>query len=134
MIRSVSVRVARLSMSHLLLAVLVLVARLLGPAVPPAQAGNLAASVGQLVICHAGDGPSLPNQDPGKPADHEHDCLLCPACHLPVSAVLPAPVAPLAWAPAGAIAKRPASPPPSTVPPRPARLADRPTGPPIASI
>ena len=120
-------RSARPRTAHLLLAVLLLLARLLGPAMPAAAADRAPAG---MVICHAG-GPAAPEPEPAAPAPAQ-DCLLCPACHLVPAAVLPAAPTLLASTPTAAPAPRPAVPPPATGPPHPARLAARPTGPPAA--
>ena len=121
-------------MAHLLLAVLVLAARLLGPAATVAKAADPILAAGFLVICHAGDGPATPQPDPAKPASHEHDCLLCPACHAVGQAALLAEPVIFAWTPTAAVADNPALPPPSTGPPHSVRLAARPTGPPASPV
>ena len=86
MVRLAPLRGAGVRRHRVLLAVLVLLARLVGPGVPAALALEL--PPGAFVICHAGNGDASPAHEPAKNGDHEHACQLCPACHLAVPPAL----------------------------------------------
>ena len=112
----------------MLLATLLMVARLIAPAMamplPAADPVELALQT----ICHA-DGPG----PPGAPAQPDHtDCLLCPACHLVAHAALPAP-GPLLLPPSVMAVGVSAPLPPATGPPSRVRTPAQPTGPPALS-
>jgi hypothetical protein len=111
-------------MPIMLLAMLVLVARLLGPGI----ALDRLAGGPALVICHAVS-DDAPSPGPAKHS-HEHDCQLCPACHLAALAAIIPPHTAIAVCVALAAAAPAAPPPPATGPPHAGRLAARPTGPP----
>ena len=122
------------SMCRLMLAMLVLMARLLGTGIP--IAGAQAAPVDfvgleGVAICHGGGGPA--DQDPFHAPGHDHACLLCPACFMAGPAVLPpsCDVPPLVPA---RLPGRAALPPSATGPPHPARVATPPTGPPAHPV
>jgi hypothetical protein len=127
------VQVARFRTLHLLVAALVLMARLLAPDMAFAASAptDLATLLG-AEICHA-DG-TVPDKAPAAPGHHAHDCLLCPACHL--SAQLAIPVATAVPIATGAVTlvNHAAMAPPTTGPPAQPRVADQPTGPPAVSI
>jgi hypothetical protein len=127
MARWVPVDTAFRSMSIMLLAVLVLLARLLGPALPGVAIDKLAGGPA-LVICHA-VGDDAPAPSPAKHT-HEHDCQLCPACHLAALAAIIPPATTVSVPVAIAVAGQAAPLPPTTGPPHAGRLAARPTGPP----
>ena len=88
---------ARVSMPHMLLAVFVLMIRLTTPLLPMSvdepirlPTGSLAAVLGEQPICHAGAATDdTPDQAPANhPLGHEHDCGLCPICHLVATPML----------------------------------------------
>ena len=115
-----------------MLAVLVLMVRLFGPGLSAAYAHVAPASwagLGGAAICWAGNTRDVPaGQHPSKSPAHEH--LLCPACQLAAQAALAVAdrIVPL---PAVALQPGKAAPlPTATGPPRPVRVAARPTGPP----
>lgn len=124
-------------MCRLMLAMVVLLARLLGTGIPTASAQAVPvdfAGLEGVAICHGGGVPDVPaGQDPSKAPGHDHACLLCPACFLAGPAVLP----PSCDVPPLALVRMPgraALPPPATGPPHPARAATPPTGPPAHPV
>lgn len=126
------------SRCRLLLAVLMLVARLFDPGLSAAHAYAAPATGAGLegaAICWAGDTrDALAGPHPSESPAHEHDCLLCPACQLAGQAALTAAdgIVPL---PVMTLQPRPAAPSPAaTGPPHPARVAARPTGPPGSRV
>ena len=114
-------------MPCVLLAALVLFARLAAPAMAMPSADPAGLSLG--TICHGGD-PAQPD----RPTQPDHgDCLLCPACHLAAHAALPTPTAP-AVPPPRLVATGVGAPlPPATGPPARHRSTAQPTGPPALS-
>ncbi len=118
-------------MSIMLLVMLVLVARLLGPVLPGVALDRLASGP-ELVICHAAS-TDAPAPSPAKHG-HDHDCQLCPACHLAALAAIIPPATTVIIRVALAGAGPAAPPPPATGPPHAGRLAARPTGPPAFSV
>lgn len=110
----------------IVLATLILFARLLAPAMAmPSDIG------GPLIpICHSGASGEAPGS-----TDHpaQHDCLLCPACHLVSHAVLPMPMIPGVPLPAVSPIGLAAPLPPPTGPPIQVRTVAQPTGPPALS-
>ena len=119
---------------RLLLAMVVLVARLFGPGLSAAHAYAAPANWTGLegaAICWASDTRDAPvGQHPSKPSAHEHDCLRCLGCQLGAQAGL---TAADDLAPPCVATLQPgkaALPPTATGPPYPARVAARPTGPP----
>ena len=133
---------ARVSMPHMLLAVLVLMIRLTTPLLPMSidepislPTGSLAALLSEQPICHGGAGTDgTPDQAPANhPPSHEHDCGLCPICHI-VSApmLISRGVAALA-APIVIDSIRQVLPPPATGPPQQSRAAAQPRAPPSIS-
>ena len=123
-------------MCRLMLAMLVLLARLLGTGIPAASAQAAPADFAELegvAICHGGV-PDIPaGQDPSKAPGHDHACLLCPACFMASPAVL----LPSCGVPPPVLARLPgraALPPPATGPPHPARAATPSTGPPAHPV
>jgi hypothetical protein len=132
----------RPSMPRLLLALLMLAIRLAAavmpmPAADPVRGPSdaVAALLGAQTICHAGNpqdaGPH--RQDPAHPADHGHDCGICPICHVMATPILAAAAAALA-PPPGVAATAPAALPPATGPPQVLRTAASPRGPPTRSV
>jgi hypothetical protein len=128
---------AGISMSRMLILLLVLAIRTAASLLPMAGAddqasGNLVAFLARQAICHAGgatdDGQSH------HPAQHDHDCDLCPICQL-MAAPLLSPAS-TAWLPPRAIAVtiRLADLPPATGPPLRLRSAASPRGPPAVSV
>ena len=121
-------RLAR-GMPSMLLAALLLFARLIAPAAatPGAPAGI--AQLALQTLCHGGAaGDQAPEQVPG-----QHDCLLCAACCAASQAAIPSPPAPLLLAPR--LTSIGQAPPPALADaprPRPRRVA-QPTGPPTPS-
>lgn len=117
---------------RLLVAVVVLWARLVGPAMamPLYPADPLA----DAPICHTGGPEDGQGGHSGGPDHHQHDCLICAACclahHVAISTADPV------YAGRAEVALR--SPvrqwPPAIGPPTAARLAIPPTGPPAPSI
>ena len=137
MVAQTPAKAAGTSMCRLMLAVLVLLARLLGTGLPIASA--LAAPVDfagldGAAICHGGGTPEVPaDQHPSKPPGHDHACLLCPACVMAAPAMLP----PSGDMPPRVHVQRPghtALPPPATGPPHVDRAATPPTGPPAHPV
>lgn len=111
-----------------LLATVLLFARLLAPSIAMAQPST---DLALQAICHS----PAPDQPPGRggPSDHR-DCLLCPACHLVSQAALPVHAAPELPRPT-VIATGLVTPWPSpTGPPSRVRTAAQPTGPPHPSV
>ncbi|WP_158747255.1 hypothetical protein [Acidisphaera sp. L21] len=108
----------------LLLAALVLLARLIGPTMQAEAAPWL----DDMPICHAGD------PTPDQPAPHRHDCLECLACHVVGHAVF---VAPAPMPLPRRLDLRPtryAMPPAIGPPARTLPTSSPPTGPPYAAI
>jgi hypothetical protein len=108
----------------LVLVAIVLLARLIGPA----MAADATPWLDDVPICHAGE--SAPDQ----PAQHRHDCLECLACHVAAHAVFiaPAPVMPQCHR---AVRAMRYTLPPATAPPARTRLkSSPPIGPPYAAI
>ena len=129
-------------MPCMLLALLVLFARLVAPvmAMPPATsptaspAGPGVAALAAFAICHAGPADDAADGATGEPGlKHETppaDCLLCPVCHIAGQALFPAPGGP-AMEPPGLLGVSLAAPlPPATAPPARPRAAAPPAGPP----
>ena len=128
---------AMLHLPRVLVAVLVLLTQwATGPLVlsqgRPAAQAEAAALFGGQFICHsdaaqgAGPGTSTPDQPPGQ----QHNCALCPACHLAAAPMLAAPDGATLPAPMVVPVGQPALLPPGTGPPRLVRYAARPRGPP----
>ena len=98
----------------------------------PAAQAEVAALFGGQFICHSdgaqgtGPGTSTPYQPPGQ----QHDCALCPACHLAAAPMLAAPDGATLLAPMVVPVGQPSLLPPATGPPRPLRYAAHPRGPP----
>jgi hypothetical protein len=129
-----------MSLPRVLLIVLVLAIRLTASSLPMPFAGPADGPFGGILadaaICHTADsGDALPGHAPSPhPAGHEHDCGLCPICHvmatpalLPLAAVaLPPPLIPREG--------RQALLPPATGPPAVLRAAASPRGPPASSV
>ena len=115
----------------LLLAVLLLFSRLVGPAMalPVISTDPLSSLIAQT-ICHTDGLNGAP-----APADHSdhHSCLLCPACHLVSHAALPVPVGPTVPLPTVVTISVRAFLPPAQAPPSRIRTAAQPTGPPTLS-
>ena len=115
-------------MPCMLLAALLLFARLVGPAMATPStdpAGLLALQA----ICHT-DAPG----QPGEPVQSDHsDCLLCPACHLVSHAAFPTPAVPAVPPPPVVAIDVGEALPPATGPPSRIRTAAQPTGPPTLS-
>jgi hypothetical protein len=126
-----------------LLAMLVLVTRLMASLLPmpmdaqtAQRAETLAGLLSDQAICHA-DAPAsrVPDHGPSRhPADHGHDCGLCPICHVLTASALPIVGAPDLRPRSCAIDARHALPPPTTGPPVVARSATSPRGPPSFSV
>ena len=114
----------------LLLAALLLLSRLVGPALAlPAMSGDPISSITQT-ICHTDEVDGTPT--PTDPSDHR-SCLLCPACHLVAHAALPVPLGPIVPLPTGVAISVRVSLPPAQAPPSRIRTAAQPTGPPTLS-
>ena len=120
-------------MCRLMLAVLVLLARLLGAGLPAASARAAPvdfAGLEGVAICHGGGVAEAPaDRHPSKPPGHDHACLLCPACVVAAPAIFPlsADVPPRMHM---QLPGHTALPPPATGPPPAVRAATPPTGPP----
>jgi len=137
MVAQTSAKADGTSMFRLILAVLVLLARLLGAGIPTASAQTAPVDFAGLegaAICH---GSGVPNgsagQDPSKAPAHDHACLLCSACFMAGPAVLP-PSCDVPLLVPARLPGRAALPPPATGPPHPARAATPPTGPPAHPV
>ncbi|MDT7951557.1 MAG: hypothetical protein RQ966_08645 [Acetobacteraceae bacterium] len=114
------------SLPGMLVAALVLFARLVAPAMAmPNDFGGPA-----IPICHAAASGKAPGS-----TDHpgQHECLLCPACHLVAHAALPMPASPGVPVPTLAAIGIAAPLPPATGPPSAIRATAQPTGPPSLS-
>lgn len=126
------------SMCRLMLAMLMLMARLLGTGIPTARAQAAPvdfAGLEGVAICHGVGVPDAPaGQDPSKAPGHDHACLLCSACFMAGPAVLSpsCDVSPLV--PVRLPGGRAALSPPAIGPPHPARAATPPTGPPARLV
>lgn len=123
-------------MPGMLVAALVLLARLIAPAtatVVPANAADPFALAALQTLCHAA-APNDPTDHAPGPVPAQHDCFLCPACHLASHAALPAPAGPVLAAPALMPAGLAVLLPPATGPPSRARAVAQPTGPPTLSV
>ena len=134
---------ARVSMPHMLLAVLVLMIRLTTPLLPMSvdepirlPTGSLAALLGEQPICHAGAATDdTPDQAPANhPLGHEHDCGLCPICHLVAAPMLISRGVAALVAPIVIDRIRQALLPPATGPPQQPRTAAQPRAPPAPSV
>ena len=123
-------------MSHMLLALLVLMIRLFTPAMPMAMTLDLQDPLaGVSVLCHITDDDPSTAPSPAKPVDHGSDCLLCPACHIVSHSVLLMLGGPFTPHLPGMLINQAALLPPATGPPRTVvRIATPPTGPPTRSI
>lgn len=124
-----------------LLAILVLVGRLFGPASPLSDEFGVASATTSfwldgVPICHATQpGDAVDEPAPARPDGHRHDCLLCLACHVAGQVALPGPEHISLPAAPDRMVARAAVPPPATAPPRLIRLkSSPPTGPPAFSI
>lgn len=124
-------------MPGMLLAALVLLARLV---VPPAALAGTAGAADALsalalrTVCHAGPQDQGPPDRGQAPATDHGACQLCPSCHLTGLPLLPAPGGAEVVPPARALIGLAAPPPPATGPPgRPRRVA-QPTGPPTLAV
>ena len=122
-------------MPGMLVAALMLVARLIGPvtAMPtPANAADSVAQAALQAICHA-EAPDGRTDHGPRQAPAHHDCLLCPACHFLSHAIVPAPGGPAVRPPAPTLIGLAAPLPPATGPPERPRPVAQPTGPPTLS-
>ena len=116
-----------------MLAALFLAARLLASSMVmavPAQSPT-ADLVAQLsVFCHGGGDAGGTEKAPSS----DHDCLICPACHLMAHAGLPTPMPAALPIRLGGMIMLATAPPAATGPPHQPRVADHPTGPPNISV
>lgn len=121
-----------------LLIAVIMAGRLVAPAMsmtmsmPMAPPAGLAGLLDAGAICHAV--PDDTDTPAPKPAQHSHECGLCPSCHIVQASVLPAlgPTPPMPQP--GAIRRVLAPPPPATAPPSSAWTPSRPRGPPTLRI
>jgi len=126
-------------MPSVLLAVLLVLARLLAPAMAMPSAGSDVAAFDHLVrqaICHVtSDEAGAPAKEvPAKEMPTGHgECPACPACHIAAAAVLPVPAGPHLPVPTLLAIGLSAPLPPATGPPLCTRAAAQPTGPPHLS-
>ena len=117
---------------RMIVAVLILAARLLGTA-PDADATPAGVpGLDGLALCGSSSAPAGQHAPPLP--KHHHDCLLCPACCLAGLAVLPVADHAVPSPALAAILGHAALPPPATGPPHAARIATPPTGPPAYPI
>jgi hypothetical protein len=131
------------SMPRMLVALLVLTIWLAAPlllmplASPVAGTSDaVTALLAAQTICHAGDPHDVGSdrRGPAHPADHGHDCGMCPICHVMGTPIL-APTAFAALAPPPGLAEAaPVALPPATGPPPVLRAAASPRGPPARSV
>ncbi len=112
----------------LLLAALFLAVRLLASSMAMAAPGPDALA-GAAGFCHSG-----PDDDAPQAPAHDHECLVCPACHLVGHAGLPVPAPALLLLALGGDIGRASAAPTATGPPHRPRVSAQPTGPPTASI
>lgn len=116
-------------MLRLVVAVLVLAARLLGAGPGHAQAAG--AGLEGVAICHAGEAAAAtqPSKPPAQDPSQDRDCLRCPVCVLAAAAVLPVVDAAVPL-PAAAVLPAATAVPPATGPPPAEGIIPPPTGPP----
>ncbi len=119
-------------MPCLLIAVLVLLGRLIAPASAMPDPANPVAAITLQSICHAASGGGTDGAPAQSPA--EHQCLVCPACHLVAHASIPMPGGPELQPPTTMPVGTAALIPPATGPRIRARAVAQPTGPPTASV
>ncbi len=118
-------------MVRMLVAVLVLMALVVGPVRAFAMAAA-AAPTADLLICHASAADA--DQTPAQAPVHAHDCQLCPACHLAAQPALAAGAGVFVSAPAITMVADTTLLPPATGPPSPVDAATPSTGPPASAV
>lgn len=133
MARKHTARAAPRLATRLLVALLLIVGLVAGPAPSSRVAPKRLAFDAALPICHTGTGDAVP-QSPADIPSPAADCSVCPACHIVAPPMLPGIDGGFVAMALVAAPSHAAATPPATGPPRPVSPATPPTGPPAASV